>query len=222
MAKKMALMDWYAMKYYHTRGLLLPVFVIFVGLFSSPLLVAPTSILLFQFFSLNPFAVEEKGALNNLYLTLPVSRNDIVSGRFILSGIMGLCGSVISIPIMLVINQFGWSHFYIPFSWYIFIFALSFFLFSLLNLATYPVLFKLGYNKGKFWGMVLPAIFMGIIYGAFTGMSHLSGSDLLILDVLEYAYQNMLLISGSITLLGVIFLMISYTLSKHIYASRDF
>ena len=115
MAAKMMVMDWRAMKYYHIRGLLLPITAVAIGLFSSPLLVMPTCVLLFVFFSLNPFAVEEKGALNNFYLTLPVKRSDIVSGRFMLAGIMGLCGVVMSIPLIMLINRIGWSRYYLSF-----------------------------------------------------------------------------------------------------------
>jgi len=45
--------------------------------------------------------VEEKGALNNFYLPLPVKRKSIVAGRFIFSIVMGLSGLAVSIPLML-------------------------------------------------------------------------------------------------------------------------
>lgn len=222
MARKMAAMDWRAMKYFHIRGILLPIGAVIVGLFSSPLLVMPTCVLLFVFFSLNPFAVEEKGALNNLYLTLPVSRNAIVSGRFILGGIMGLGGVVLSIPIMILINRFGWSQYYLPFSWYVFVLAASYLLFSLFILVTYPILFKLGYQKGKFFGFVLPAIFMGLLYGVFSVVSHWPGNEMLLFNILKYASENMLIVSGGIAVFATIIMVVSLVLSKNIYSKRDF
>lgn len=222
MARKMALMDWRAMKYYHVRGILLPIMVVIIGLFSSPLLVIPTCVLLFVFFSMNTFAVEEKGALNNLYLTLQVDRNSIVSGRYILAGIMGFCGVAAGIPIMVIINSIGWSQYHLPASWYIFILAVSYLLFSLFTLVIYPVLFKLGYTKGKFWGLVLPAIFMGLLYGIFVGLSRMPGNEMLLLNVLEYAYENMLWVSGGITAVATLLLVASFTVSRRIYSKRDF
>lgn len=222
MARKMALMDWRAMKYYHVRCILVPLTVIFIGLVSSPLLVLPTSVMLFVFFSLNPFAVEEKGALNNLYLTLPVSRSDIVSGRFVLGGVMGLCGLVLGVPLMVLVNTFGSSRYYIRLGEYVFILAVSYLLFSLFILATYPVLFKLGYNKGKFWGLFLPAIFMGVIYGAVTLVTRWPGKELLPLQILAFAYENMLPVSGGIAVVATGLLAAAVALSKRIYAKRDF
>lgn len=78
MIAKMIALDWRAMKYYQIRLLLLPVFIFIFGVY-SPLTVIPMSVILSLSFSLNPFAVAEKGELNNLYLTLPVRRKSIVS-----------------------------------------------------------------------------------------------------------------------------------------------
>ena len=69
--KRMAMIDWNAMKCFHLRLFLLPIISLAAG-FISALLVVPTNVFLFLFFSVNTFAVEEKGDLNNLYLTCPV------------------------------------------------------------------------------------------------------------------------------------------------------
>lgn len=222
MARKMALLDWRAMKYFHIRGILLPICVVIIGLFSSPVLVMPTCTLLFVFFSLNPFAVEEKGALNNLYLTLPVKRSTIVSGRFILGGIMGACGVILSIPLTAVVNHFGWSHYDLPLSWYVFVFCISYLLFAVFIFATYPTLFKLGYQKGKFWGFAIPAVFMGLLYGVFSVIANWPGNEMLLFNLLKYASENMLLISGGIAVAATAILAASIMLSKHIYSKREF
>lgn len=222
MAKKMAMVDWRAMKYYQIRGLLLPAMVVLVGITASPLLVMPTSVLLAMFFAMNPFAVEEKGALNNLYLTLPVDRRAIVRGRYLLACIMGLCGLALSVPIMILANTIGPSHYHMPIGWYVFILALSYFLFAFFLLATFPVLFKLGYNKGKFWGLVLPAGFMGLLYGGFTMLTRWPGNEGLLFDALEFAYNNMLTVSGGLALVATLVLMGTVALSQRIYAKREF
>ena len=84
MMKQMALFDWKAIKYFHMRVLLLPVISLAAG-FISALLVVPTNVFMFLFFSVNTFAVEEKGDLNMLYMTLPIRRSSVVGGRYALS-----------------------------------------------------------------------------------------------------------------------------------------
>lgn len=222
MIRKMMMMDWRAMKYYQIRGLLLPLFVCFIGFFSSPLLVIPTSVIMFLFFSLNPFAMEEKGELNNLYLTLPIRRADVVYGRFLLSGVMGTSGVVMGIPLMILVNRFGWSYYSLPVSGYFFVVAFSYLFYSIGLLATYPIFFKLGYNKGKFWGLVIPAILMGVLYGLFAALNYLPGNEMKMLELLEYASQNLLLTSGITILAATLLMVIAIKLSKSIYAKRDF
>ena len=91
--KRMAMIDWNAMKCFHLRLFLLPIISLAAG-FISALLVVPTNVFMFLFFSVNTFAVEEKGDLNKLYLTLPVKRSAVVAGRYVLSICMGLAGLV--------------------------------------------------------------------------------------------------------------------------------
>lgn len=61
MIRKMIALDWRAMKYYQKRVLLLPVFVLIIG-WQNALMIIPFSVMMFLSFSVNPFAVEEKGS----------------------------------------------------------------------------------------------------------------------------------------------------------------
>ena len=96
--KRMAMLDWSAIKCFHLRLFLLPIISLAAG-FVSVLLVVPTNVFLFLFFSVNTFAVEEKGDLNKLYLTLPVKRSAVVAGRYVLSICMGFAGLATGIPL---------------------------------------------------------------------------------------------------------------------------
>lgn len=218
---KQMMMDWRAMKYYHVRLFLLPVFSFAIGIY-NPLLVIPTSIIMFLLFSINTFSVEEKGDLNSLYLTLPIRRSSIVAGRFALSIIMGLLGIMLGIPIMLLVNRFAISQYYGPPTWYFSIIALSCLLFAFFNLAMIPTLFKLGYNKGKFWGFVLPMIFISLLYGVYAVLSVLPGNESLSFDLLQYAFENVFAISGGLIVLSMLLLFISYMISRRVYSKRDF
>ena len=84
------------------------------------------------------------------------------------------------------------------------------------------MLFKLGYHKGKFWGMYVPLGIFAIAYVTFLTYNQLPGNEKLILNVLVYASEHMLLVSGGILILAAALLMISYLLSLRIYAKREF
>ena len=111
--KRMAIFDWNAMKYFHLRLFLIPLISLSAG-FILALLVIPMNVFLFLFFSVNAFAVEEKGDLNKLYFTLPVERSAVVAGRYILSVCMGLAGLVTGIPLAVLADRFSLSHYYGP------------------------------------------------------------------------------------------------------------
>ena len=100
--------------------------------------------------------------------------------------------------------------------------AISCLLFALLNLSTFPILFKMGYQRGKFWGYILPLSVVGILYFAFMVVQMLPGNEHLLFDLLEFADANKLLVDGGMFLLATIILLVSYFISKHIYNKRDF
>ncbi len=221
MARQLALLDWRSMKSYHVRMIAIPISSFIIGMITN-VFVIPTCVILSCLFSINAFAVEEKSALDNLYLPLPVKRHSIVAGRFMLSIVMGLLGLIISIPLMLLANQFSLSRYYGPVGWYLSIITISYLFFALLNLSTFPILFKLGYQKGKFWGYILPLSVVGILYFVFMIIYTLPGNELMLFNMLEYASANKLLINGGIAVLATILLIISFGLSRNVYSKRDF
>lgn len=219
--KQMALFDWKAIKYFHMRVLLLPVISLAAG-FISALLVVPTNVFMFLFFSVNTFAVEEKGDLNMLYMTLPIRRSSVVGGRYALSICMGLVGLITGIPLAIFADRFSLSHYYGPLEWFLPIVAISYLLFAVFNLCMFPILFKLGYSKGKFWGMLVPLALFAALYSAWVIISSLPGNEYLLFNALEYAGKNMFLVNGSIILIATLILLFSFLLSKKLYSDREF
>ena len=222
MIRKMIALDWRAMKVYQIRFPKLPDYVYVFGWLYTPLLVIPLCVIFCLSFSINPFAVEEKGELNKLYLTLPVKRKEVVAGRFALSLILLFCGMVMGIAILPLVNLVALSKWYLSLEWYLTIMALSVLLYAVFNLFMFPVLFRLGYQKGKFWGFYLPIGFFGIMFGGFSGISMLPGNERLALNFLEYASKNLLFISGGMVALGAGLLVLSYAISVKVYSKRDF
>lgn len=221
MIAKMIALDWRAMKVYQIRALLLPFFIFVFG-FYLPLAVIPMSVFMFLSFSINPFAVEEKGDLNNLYLTLPVRRESIVAGRYMLSLIMMISGIALGVLIMPLVNRFAISKWFIGIEGYLVIISLSYLLYAILNLFMFPTLFKLGYNKGKFWGFYLPVFFFAILFGVYSSITTLLGNTTQTFDFITWVSENLLVLSGGLFILASILLFLSYILSLKLYSKRDF
>ncbi len=219
--KRMAMFDWNAMKCFHLRLFLIPIISLAAG-FISALLVVPTNVFMFLFFSVNTFAVEEKGDLNKLYLTLPVKRSAVVAGRYVLSICMGVAGLVTGIPLAILADRFSLSHYYGPIGWFLPVVTISYLLFSIFNLCMFPILFKMGYSKGKFWGMLVPNALFAALYCAWVIVSSLPGNEYLLFNALEYASTNVLLVNGSMIAVATLILLCSFLLSENLYSNRDF
>jgi ABC-type transport system involved in multi-copper enzyme maturation permease subunit len=219
MTRKMMMLDWRTMKLYHKRLFLFPLIWIVLGI-SWPLAIIPASVITGLFFSINPFAMEEKGALDSLYLTLPVTRKAIVSGRYALSGAVALCCAILGIPAMLIANQFSLSKYYPSFQGYILIAAVCCFLYALLNLLMFPILFRLGYQKGKFWGFILPVALFGGICGVMVFLIGIS-EDVYTSGLIDFSINHPFILSGGLMVAAALLLAVSYKLSVWIFSKRD-
>jgi hypothetical protein len=84
------------------------------------------------------------------------------------------------------------------------------------------VLFKLGYQKGKFWGFYLPMVLFAMLFGAYSAISSLPEYTTITIDFIVYASENLPLVSGGIVVLATILLILSYAISQKLYSKRDF
>lgn len=218
---EMMKLDWAATKYYHKRILMVPLCLLVVGWFSSLYMVPMGAFLLFSI-SVNPFAVEEKGDLNRFYLTLPVKRKAVVKGRYALSLALCLGGILLGVVLMPLANLYSFSKWYPDFKWMAAIVSFSFLFCGLTSLAMYPQLFRLGYQKGKIWGYYLPAGMICLIYIIITEYDAKVKGGMFMTELLIYASEHILAVSGSLLALGAMLLGISYLLSVWIYGRREF
>lgn len=216
---KMIRLDWSAMKQYHLRSLLLPVGMFIVGC-SNPIFLMPMGTFLAFSYFLNIFGVEEKGDLNCLYLTLPVERRRIVSGRYFFSLILFLGGIVLGRLLMPLTNLISLSKWYPSASWNFEMAAVSFLLYALMNLSMYPLLFRFGYQKGKFLGMYVPLCLFGLIYTFIAIYTTVNGSFLS--NMLVYASNHIALVIGGTSLAAAGILAVSWLLSVRFYSRREF
>ncbi len=217
---KMLRLNWSAMKCYRIRFLMIPVCLFTVGCLSPIFLVPMGAFLLFSF-SLNPFAVEEKGDLNRLYLTLPVDRRSVVLGRYVLSFLLFAVGVLLGLAMMPLANLVSLSKWYPDFRWNLALISFSFLFYGIMSLAMYPLLFKMGYQRGKVWGYYVPAVLICLIYVAMLEYDAMAGNGFL-LNLLVYASDHLLVVSGGMFAAGGMLLALSCFLSLWLYGRREF
>lgn len=218
---KMIKLDWSSMKCSYKRFFIIPIVLLFIGWF-SPIILIPMSVFLLFSFSINPFAVEEKGDLNRLYLTLPIKRVDIVTGRYALALLLYIGSILLALALMPLANLISASKWYPDYRWILALLAFSFLFHAIMSLSMYPMLFKLGYQKGKFWGFYLPLIFFSLVCIIVMEYDIMVKNGTLMFDLLVYASEHLLFVSGGMFVLGMVCLTASYLLSNRLYARREF
>lgn len=229
MKLNMIKLDWLAMKYYWVRIIVLPVMICMMG-FLNEALIIPMTIYTMLSFSVNPFAVEEKGKLDNLYLTLPVSRKTVVKARYGLSLILQFAGLIfgtimtIAISALLYNRTILFEHsFRADFKTIFLLICTSLLFCAIMNLSMFPILFKIGYAKGKALGFYIPIFGSAIIgYGIFIAWTFSSVFHKWLLSVIGWALINTLWTAMILLAAAVFILAISYVLSQRIYAKREF
>lgn len=218
---KMLKLDWSATKSYRIKFLLMGIGLLVIG-WSSTVWLVPVGVYLMFSFSVNSFWVEEKGDLNRLYLTLPIKRSQVVTGRYLLAFILFIAGIVLALALMPLCNLFSLSKWYPDARWFLALVSFGFFLHALMSLFMYPVLFKLGYQKGKMWGFYIPSILIGVAYIAVMEYDHIIYGGYLIFDLFIFASEHLLLVAGGMFGLSIIMLAVSCLLSMKIYSGREF
>ncbi len=119
-------------------------------------------------------------------------------------------------------NRISLSKWYPSASWLYALFSFSVLLSACFSLFMYPLLFKLGYQKGKLWGMYLPLGVFGLACIALMEYQLISGNETFITDLLIYASGHRLLVSGGMLGTAALVFAASWALSMHVYSKREF
>ena len=224
MTIKMIKTDWLAIKIYHWRLIVMAATIVLLAAVGLSMAIIPIAAYMAVSFSVNTFAVEEKGKLDSLYLTLPLSRKDIVRGRFVFMGaalLTGLSVSGVAITISLPNMQLGDLYMGVTPSAIALMCSLGFAGGGFISLCMYPALFRLGYEKGKIWGFYLP---IGITVALFELISILSNTETFmpkVLGWLRYWSEHTLIICAVTLAIGAALMYVSYRLSLWQYNKRD-
>ena len=222
-------LDWLGMKCYHRRIVVIPLAISLYGFFHAAVII-PMLVFMFFSFSVNPFAVEEKGKLDNLYLTLPVARKSIVKARFGLSLLMQLIGIVAGAVLTVTLSLLFYGRtviyprtFRADFSAVLLITCASALFYAILNLSSFPVLFKAGYAKGKWIGFIMPIGFVSVAIATLIVLwSAVGVFREWLVSAFAWASGNALLFAAIMLAASVSLLAISYGLSQKLYAKREF
>jgi hypothetical protein len=194
----------------------------FFGFVKLTLVIIPISAYMAIAFSMNAFAVEEKGKLDHLYLSLPLSRKSIVRGRFafmilLLAVALIVCGAITMITAPTL--EFGAFIVEIEPEIIVLMCFLGFAFGGFINLSMYPVMFRMGYEKGKIFGFYIP---VGIVAAVFGAIGALANSRFeLFAGWLTYWFENPLMVCGIMSAIGAGLFFISYQLSLRLYNKRD-
>jgi hypothetical protein len=214
--------DWLAIKSHHWRLLIMTALIGIFCVMGLSLVVIPLAGYMAIAFSLNAFAVEEKGKLEHLYLTLPLTRKSIVLGRYafmlacvtialLLSGVL----AYLTMPVL----EFGTYKFDVDPQLILLFCCLGFAFSGFENLTMYPTLFRLGYEKGKVFGLYIPIGFVGLLCG---GVGVLLNHRMdLITRWLTYGLEHMARVSVLFAVAGVMLYCLSYRLSLRLYGGRN-
>jgi ABC-type transport system involved in multi-copper enzyme maturation permease subunit len=215
-------LDWFIIKYFRTKMIIIPIILIFFGI-SMPVMVIPLAVWAMLAFSVNAFAAEEKGRTDQLYLTLPITRAEIVNGRYLFS-LLCLAGAfVVSVPFAYFMNGLGIMAPPIEGLAESGVLALitsfSFGMYGLIHLMMFPILFRIGYTKGRIWGYYLPIFFVAGFTGSMGFVMSIAESD--ILHIAAVILKNPPLYCALSVAAGVALLALSYVLSLRFFKRRD-
>ncbi|MCL2500539.1 MAG: ABC-2 transporter permease [Defluviitaleaceae bacterium] len=223
-------LDWLGMRKYRSRLIIAVITAcMFGGLFGAWMILP---YLVFGMFdaSLYCFDAEEKGELNRLYLTLPISRGTLITARYMLSLILQGIGIVAGVVLTLIFSRILYGrtiineHTFIPNLGTLAVMTCaSLLICAYLSLIMHPILHKFGYAKAKIIGYVLPIVGSSLLVVIFIMTANrIEAVGAVTRSAFLWAYGNPVLFSFIILCVTVLFLTASYALSLKVYAKRDF
>jgi ABC-type transport system involved in multi-copper enzyme maturation permease subunit len=222
MTLKMIKTDWLAIKSHHWRLIIMAAIVVFFGVSGMGLFIIPIAAYMAMSFSMNTFAVEEKGKLDHLYLSLPISRKNVVQGRFAFMLVLLIVALAICAAVVLLASptlNLGELSVTIEPKVIALMCFVGFAFGGFINLCMYPIMFRLGYEKGKIFGFYIPIVIVGAVMGTFAVL--INKKLELISRLVTYWFENVPQVCGVLFVAGGILFFSSYVLSLWQYNKRD-
>ena len=210
--------------YFSLKYLLIFAAACFVVTFSSQEMGIPIFIIYATISAIYPFAVSEKSAIENLYVSLSVKRETVVLGRYlftltldVLANIIAFIYSYLVYVIFVLLNGIGDGF---ETKKILMIVTIMLVICTLIQAVQLPIFFKLGYARAKFLSY-LP--FMALfILAAMIVKDVLTNENSWIVNILGWIGENMILAVFVGVLTWFAIMIVSYHLSVVFYKKRDF
>jgi hypothetical protein len=223
-------LDWLGMRIYRNRIIIAVLMACGLGVLLGAWMILPY--LIFGMFdsSLYCFDAEEKGKLNQFYLTLPISRGTLIGARYALSLILQLAGIVAGIVLTFACSVIMYGrtiineHTYRPNAVSLVLnICISLLVCAFLSLTIHPILHKFGYAKARVLGYALPMYGTAVLFVMFIIISnYVEAVGGFVNSVLQWVANNTVWASLIMLCAAALLLAASYALSQRVYAKRDF
>jgi len=223
-------LDWLGMRKYRSRLAVAVIVACGMGILFGTWFIIPYMVFGMFDASLNCFDAEEKGELNQLYLTLPISRGTLISARYVMSLALQLIGIAAGVIFTLVLSEIMYGratineHTFRPnFESLALMICASLLMCAYLSLIIHPILHKFGYAKAKIIGYVLPILGSAALVVIFIYVANrVEVVGEFVSSALQWSLGNTPMVSAITLGVTALFLAASYLLSQRVYAKRDF
>jgi ABC-type transport system involved in multi-copper enzyme maturation permease subunit len=178
-------------------------------------------------FSMSAFMKDENGKLEYLYLSLPLSRKNIVRGRYAFTLISVFASMIVTTGIaILCSNVLGLGAFVrmdIKPNVFIMLSCVGFAQSGFAIAVMYPLVFRVGMEKARRTGFYLTtALIILIILCAYFAVADSERMGAVIKFFKESGYTATTIVSLVSIVIGIPLYILSYFLSQKFYARRDF
>ena len=218
-------LDWLSMKSSRNKLLITYAFAGVVITIVSPNFALVMLPYLAQEIASHLFVTEEEGKVNRLYINLPINRKTIVRSRFwfVLVG----CAIGVITAIILTLAIYALPVTVLPLiasdqDLSIIVLASGILLCALMNIASIPVYFKVGYGRGK---IVATVAFITIPALALLPVFLSQQFDIIgefFVPIWEWIVVNIVWTSVVLMCVSALIFAASYVLSQRIFAAREF
>ena len=150
---KMARLDYFTFKSQFVSHAVLVLMIIMFSIMGFSFITLGITVAWFvALLSMNIFAVQEKNEMEQLYISLPFSLENIICGRYIFIFANYIFAVIFSIVIEVLVSFFQNKN--VNYADILFGTCISLSMFTIITSIQIPIYFKVGYTKAKVWGMI--------------------------------------------------------------------
>lgn len=215
-------LDLYIIKPYFTvKVMLLLIFIIGITTFSTKDITFSTVFVMFfaTIFTSYTFSVGETYSIDVLYEILPISKRNVVVGRYLFSNAMNVVFALLAVLIAMLISAIGIKGF--ETDGFVLTVFVGFFIFSLFQAIQLPIFFKFGYTKAKLL-TYLPIVCIPVALLIFNGIVGIESLSPVLSKFAEWCMNNTMWVIVMYAVSWALIMFCSWGLSYKFYKKREF